>query len=181
MEKLHALWQSPQEEHRFLEWCSRTRNHQFKPIHVHYPDISHAWFTKNFILECDASSTGLGVVLTQKRRPFAFISKQLSDYNLGNPTYGKEMMANIHVVDTWWWYLLGRRFQIKTYHHSLICFLEYRLSSLEQHKRVTKMLGYDLRSYIKGKNDVVANALSKQYEDVGSLLVLSITCPWLVW
>ena len=64
-------------------------------------------FTKPFVLECDASGTGLGVVLTQQGMPLAFTSKQLCDCQLGKSTYEKEMMAILHAVDTWRPYLLG--------------------------------------------------------------------------
>ena len=50
-------------------------------------------------------------------------------------------------------------------------FLEQRLSSKEQQKWVTKMLGYDFEIiYKKGKVNVVRHALSRKDEEVEALL-----------
>ena len=46
-------------------------------------------------------------------------------------------------------YLMGRHFKVKTDHDSLKYFLEQILSSKEQQKWVTKMLGYDFEIIIK--------------------------------
>jgi hypothetical protein len=135
-------------------------------------------FKKTFVLECDTSGKGIGVVLMQEGRPLAFTSKQLSKKNLGKPIYEKEMLAILHAVELWHPYLLGKRFQIKTDYQSLKCFLEQCLSSQEQQKWVTKLFGYDYEIiYNKGKDNVVADALSWKYEDKGSLFSLSFIVP----
>ena len=74
---------------------------------------------------------------------------------------------------------MGRHFKVKTHHDSLKHFLEQRLSSEEQKKWVTKMLGYDFeRIYKKGKLNVVADALSRKNEKVEALLcAISIIQP----
>jgi len=65
----------------------------------------------------------------------------------------------------------GKTLKVKTYHDSLKYFLEQRLSSEEQQKWVTKILGYDFEIiYKKGKQNVVADALSRKDEDVEALL-----------
>jgi hypothetical protein len=76
---------------------------------------------------------------------------------------------------------LGKCFQIKTNHQSLKYFLEQRISSPEQQKWVTKVFRYDYEIiYKKGKDNVVADALSQKYEDEGSLFSLSFIVPnWL--
>jgi hypothetical protein len=61
--------------------------------------------------------------------------------------------------------------------------LEQRLSSEEQQKWVTKILGYDFEIvYIKGKQNVVADALSRKDEDVEAFLyaILIIQPDWII-
>jgi hypothetical protein len=138
-------------------------------------------FTKTFVLECHPSRKGIGVVLMQEGRPLAFTSKQLSERNLGNSIYEKEMLAIMQVVDLWCPYLLGQCFQIKRDHQSLKYFMEQCISSSEQQKWVTKLFGYDYEIiYKKGKDNVVADALSRKYEDDRSIFSLSFIVPdWL--
>jgi hypothetical protein len=89
--------------------------------------LAMPYFSSPFVLECDASRSSLGVVLTQEGRPISFTRKKLCDQNLGKSTYEKEMMAILHVVETWRPYLLGHHFQIRTNHHSLKYIMEQRL------------------------------------------------------
>jgi hypothetical protein len=100
---------------------------------------------------------------------------------LGQSIYEKEMLAILHAVDLWCPYLLGQHFQIKMDHQSLKYFLEQWISSLEQQKWVTKLFGYDYEIiYKKGKENVVVDALSRKYEEEGSLFSLSfLVTDWL--
>jgi hypothetical protein len=145
----------------------------FKMAMCTTPVLALPNFTKTFLLECDASGKGIGVVLMQEGRPLAFTSKQLSERNLGKSIYEKEMLDIMHVIDLWCSYLLGQRFQIKTDHQSLKYFLEQCISSPKQQKWGTKLFGYDYEIiYKKGKDNVVVDALSQKYEDEGSLFSL---------
>jgi hypothetical protein len=93
------------------------------------------------------------------------------------------MVAILHALKKWCPYLIGRNFKAKTDHDSLKYFLEQRLSSEEQQKWVTKILSYDFEIvYKKGKQNVVADALSRKDEDVEALLyVISIIQPdWII-
>jgi hypothetical protein len=58
-------------------------------------------FKKPFVVESNASGTGIGIVLTQDGQPLAFTSQALSGYNLGRSTYEKEMMTILHAMNTW--------------------------------------------------------------------------------
>jgi hypothetical protein len=98
------------------------------------PVLTLTDFTNTFVLECDASRRGIGVVLVQVGQPLAFTNKQLLERNLGQSIYENEMLAILHAVDICHLYLLGQRFQIKTDHQSLNYFLEKCPSSSEQQK-----------------------------------------------
>jgi hypothetical protein len=59
--------------------------------------------------------------------------------------------------------------------------LEQQLLSLEQNMWLKKMLGYDYEIiYKKGKYNIVADALSRQHEEEGSLFYLSLMVPDLI-
>jgi hypothetical protein len=93
------------------------------------------------------------------------------------------MMEILHALKKWRPYLIGRHFKVKIDHDSLKYFLEQRLSSKEQKKWVTKILGYDFEIiYKKGKQNVVADALSRKDEDVEAFLcVISIIqTDWII-
>jgi hypothetical protein len=140
-------------------------------------------FTKTFIMECDASGNGIGAILMQEGRLLAFESRPLKRKDLHKPIYEKEMMAILHALKKWHPYLIGRHFKVKTDHDSLKYFLEQRLSSEEQQKWVTKILGYDFEIvYKRGKKNVVVDAHSRKDEYVEAFLcVISIIQPdWIV-
>ena len=64
-------------------------------------------FSKTFVLECDASRKGLGVILMQEGHPLEFTNKYFCNKNLGKSSYKKEMMAILHVIERWRPYLIG--------------------------------------------------------------------------
>ena len=143
------------------------------------PVLATPDFTKTFIVECDASRNGIGVVLMQEGRPISFESHPIKGKYFKKSIYEKEMLEILHALKKWQPYLMGRHFKVKTDHDSLKHFLEQTLSSEEQQKWVTNMLDYDFEIiYKKGKLNFVADALSRKNEEVEALLcAISIIQP----
>ncbi|GFW37594.1 retrovirus-related Pol polyprotein from transposon gypsy [Trichonephila clavipes] len=82
-------------------------------------------FTKPFIIQCDASNLGIGVVLSQvcenEEHPIMFLSKKLSLAEQKYSTAEKECAAIIFAVQKLKWYLDGhQKFLIQTDHNPLV-------------------------------------------------------------
>jgi len=86
-------------------------------------------FSKTFIVETDASTHGIGVVLMQDRHPLAFISKALGPKWQHLSVYEKELLALVFAVQKWQQYLIRQRFIIRTHQRSLRWLLEQRLTT----------------------------------------------------
>ena len=132
-------------------------------------------FTQGFIVETDASGSGIGAVLMQGRRPLAFFSKSLGSRHLALSVHEREMLAIVTAVLKWRAYLVGRHFTIKTDHQSLKYLMEQRVHTPLQQKWIAKLMGFDYEvQYKKGRDNVVADALSRRPQE-GSVVATMVT------
>lgn len=65
-------------------------------------------FSREFVIECDASGRGNGEVLMQSGRSLAYFSKVLAGKSLAKSIYEKDFMALVLAIHLWRPYLLGR-------------------------------------------------------------------------
>jgi len=119
-------------------------------------------FEKAFVVETDASGSGIGAVLMQDSHPITYLSKALSPKHQHLSTYEKKFVAVVMAVEKWRPYLLGRHFIIKTDHFSLKYLMEQQITTRFQSKWLSKLMGFDYEiCYKRGKENTVADGLSR--------------------
>lgn len=127
-------------------------------------------FDEAFEIECDASGIGMGAVLMQDSKPIAYFSEKLSGAVLNYPAYDKELYALVRTLQTWQHYLWPREFIIHSDHESF----KFLKTQGKLNKRHAKWLEFIetfpyVIKYLHGKENVVADALSRRYVLLTSL------------
>ncbi|GKA98764.1 putative reverse transcriptase domain-containing protein, partial [Tanacetum coccineum] len=118
---------------------------------------------ENFIVYCDASHKGLGVVLMQNEKVIAYASRQLKIHEKNYTTHDLELGAVVFALKIWRHYLYGTKCTVFTDHKSLQHILDQKELNMRQ-RRWSKLLSdYDCEiRYHPGKANVVADALSRK-------------------
>ncbi|WVZ05472.1 hypothetical protein V8G54_018818 [Vigna mungo] len=138
-------------------------------------------FEEEFVLEYDASGTGIGAILMQGKRPVAYYSKALSLRNLTKSAYERELMAVALAIQHWRPYLLGRKFTVFSYHKSLKQLMQQRITTCGQQNWLARLLGYNFEIIYKpGKENQGADALSRS-RDEGEMKSMVSFPVWLDW
>lgn len=130
------------------------------PPVLQYPDFSE---NNEFVLQTDASGQAIGSVLCNSDgRPVAYASRTLNKAEINYPTIEKELLAIVWSVKYFRPYLYGRRFKIQTDHRPLIYLFGMRDPSSRLLKFRLQLEEYNFTvEYLKGKNNSVADALSR--------------------
>ncbi|GJW46600.1 hypothetical protein Tco_0078246 [Tanacetum coccineum] len=88
--------------------------------------------SKNFIVYCDASHKGLGVVLMQNEKDIAYASRQLKIQEKNYTTHDLELGVVVFALKIWRHYLYGTRCTVFTNHKSLQHILDQKELNMRQ-------------------------------------------------
>ncbi|KAI3352779.1 hypothetical protein L3Q82_019358 [Scortum barcoo] len=158
---LDTVW-TPQCEESFEALKSRL---------VSAPVLTYADFSRPFILEIDASHSGLGAVLSQETdsgvRPVAYASRGLqpTERNMSNYSSMKlEFLAlKWAMTEKFREYLLGHKCTVYTDNNPLSYIQSAKLGATE-HRWAAQLAAFDFSiKYRSGRSNRNADALSRQY------------------
>ena len=113
---------------------------------LHYPNFGSD--AGPFVLQSDASATGLGAVLEQDGHVIAYASRVLSNSEKQYSVIQRECLALVFATKQFRHYLLGRSFQLVT-----------------DHKPLQWLYSFEIR-HRPGVDHGNADALSRQYESI---------------
>ena len=124
---------------------------------------------KNFVVQTDASDTGVGAVLLQESSidprilaPIAYASRRFRGSELNYSTVEKEAFGIYWAIQKWELYLYGRQFHILTDHRPLL----YLQTADRLNPRIKRWAIYlsifkFLTGHIKGSQNHLADYLSR--------------------
>ena len=74
---------------------------------------------KNFVVFTYACQQGIGGVLNQNGQIMCYESRKLKEHEKNYATHDLELAIVLHALKIWRHYLMGKKFELRTYHHGL--------------------------------------------------------------
>ncbi|KAJ8028019.1 hypothetical protein HOLleu_30140 [Holothuria leucospilota] len=130
------------------------------------PVLAYPNFHETFILDTDASSAGVGAVLSQvidgKERPVAYASRTLSRAESKYSVTRKELLAVVTFIKHFRPYLCGKRFTLRTDHGSLRWLFNFKQPEGQIARWLEVLASYDFDIVHRpGRKHVNADSLSR--------------------
>jgi transposase InsO family protein len=131
------------------------------------PVLRPPHWNEPFILQADASNHGLGAILSQKdedgqERPVAYASRKLQPREERLSTTEKECLSIVWAVETFRYYLYGRKFTLQTDHNPLVWLNRVRDKSQKLLRWSVTLQEFDMEIEHKpGKRHLNVDALSR--------------------
>ena len=122
---------------------------------------------EDFIVCTDACKEGLGGVLTQNGFVICYESRKLKEHERHYATHDLDLAAIVHALRKWRQYLMGKRFELRTYHNGLKYLFDQPTLNARQSRWLEFLCEYDFDiKHIKGKENKVVDALSRRVHEI---------------
>lgn len=163
-------WDPGTWQHDYNGHFERFKEAIAKATELYFPDYELQW-----VVRADASTIAAGAVLYQEapmpdgdivHQPIAFASKKFSDAATRWDVHKKEAFALYYAVSSFAYYLRGKNFLLETDHRNLL-YIEQSLAPIVVRWRALLQSYQFLLRHIPGKENAVADWLSRQYAHQG--------------
>jgi hypothetical protein len=151
--------------------CEKSSQH-LKQLLTSAPILRIVDPNEYFIIFIDACKEGLGGVLTQNGFVICYESRKLKENERHYATHDLELAAIVHALRKWRHYLMGKRFELSTYHNGL----KYLFDKPRLNSRQTIWLeflseyDFDIK-HIKGKENKVVDTLSRRVHELHAITI----------
>ncbi|GJZ89468.1 putative reverse transcriptase domain-containing protein [Tanacetum coccineum] len=154
---------TPTEIHQFLEAAFQLLKQKLCSA----PILALPEGSENFVVYCDASHKGLGVVLMQKEKVIAYASRQLKVHEKNYTIHDLELGAVLFALKMWRHYLYGTKCVMFTDHKSLQHILDQKELNMRQRWWLKLLSDYDceIRCHI-GKANAILSAQSEARKEL---------------
>ena len=125
-----------------------------KEVLLTYPN-----FSQKFDIHTDASKTQLGAVISQNNKPIAFYSRKLNPAQTRYTTTERELLSIVETLKEYKNILLGQKIDVYTDHQNLT-YKKFNVERVMRWRLIIEEFNPNL-IYIKGQNNLVADALSR--------------------
>ncbi|GJT13142.1 putative reverse transcriptase domain-containing protein [Tanacetum coccineum] len=141
---------------------------------VNAPILALPEGSEDFIVYCDASIKGLGVMLLQREKVIAYASRQLKIHENNYTNHDLELRALVFALKIWRHYLYGTKCTVFTDHKSLQHILDQKELNMRQRRWLELLSNYDCEiRYHPWKANITEARKPENIknEDVGGILI----------
>ncbi|GKA49719.1 putative reverse transcriptase domain-containing protein [Tanacetum coccineum] len=161
------LPKTPTEIRQFLEAAFRLLKQKLCSA----PILSLPEGSENFVVYCDVSRKGLGVVLMQREKVIAYASRQLKIHEKNYTTHDLELGAVVFALKMWRHYLYDTKCVVFTDNKSLQHFLDQKELNMRQRRWLELLSDYDCEiRYHPRKANVVRKEENFGTEDLCGMI-----------
>nr|GFC19633.1 putative reverse transcriptase domain-containing protein [Tanacetum cinerariifolium] len=122
--------------------------------------------SEDFLVYCDASHKGLGVVLMRREKVIAYASCQLKIHEKNYTTHDLELGSIVFALKIWRHYFYETKCTVFTNHKSLQLILDQKELNMRQRHWLELLSDYDCEiHYHPGKANMVTDVLSRKERD----------------
>jgi hypothetical protein len=137
------------------------RFQQLKQLLTSAPILRFADPNEYFVVCTDACKEGLGGVLSHNGFVICYESIKLKEHERNYAIHDLDLATIVHTLKKWRHYLMGRRFELRTYHNGLKYLFDHPTLNARQSRWLEFLCEYDFDiKHIKGKENKVVDALN---------------------